>query len=326
MPVMATEHEDITLAPDETFRLLRWTRSVSRVEVVRGGRGTPIPGQGDHWHYHRAMELTFIEHGAGTRFVADHIEMFHDGDLILIGSNVPHYWHSRGRYSGLSVQWDFPLDHGIWSFGQTVAPLQTLAKSALHGLHLKGDTAHRTADAMAALAALDELPRLVAFLHLLSTLASAPACDVEQLSGRPFALDGTAEQQEAMARAVSYVLAHYREPIRLEDLLRLTHMSRATFARQFHRHAGKSFSDFLNQVRLQAVCRALMESAESISAIAFNHGFNQLSFFNRLFRREFGISPRDYRRDQSHPNGESQFIAIPKKREMRGRGLGRSSA
>lgn len=295
---MAIAHETIHLAPDETFRLLRWSRSVNRVEVVRGGQATPITGQGDHWHYHRALELTFIAQGSGTRFVADHIEMFHDGDLVLIGPNVPHYWHSRGRCSGLSVQWDFPLDHGIWSFGEAVTPLQSLAKSALHGLHLKGGTAIATANAMATLATLSELPRLVAFLQLLSSLASAPACDIGQLSARPFALDGTAEQQEAMARSVSYILAHHREPIRLDDLLRLTHMSRATFARQFQRHAGKSFSVFLNQVRLQAVCRALMESAESISSIAFDHGFNQLSFFNRLFRREFGISPRDYRRQQ----------------------------
>ena len=300
MPPMSSQLEDISLAADETFRLLRWVGSVNRVAVVRGGRARQIQGHGDHWHYHRAMELTLIERGAGTRFVADHIELFESGDLVLIGANVPHYWHQRGRSAGLSVQWDFPHEHGIWSFGETAEPLRALAASALRGLHLRGETARRAASAMAELSNLAGLPRLVAFLHLLSILASAPKRDVRPLGALPFSMDGTDEQQEAVRRAVSYILAHYREPIRLEALLRLSGMSRATFARQFQRHAGKPFSTFLNQVRLQAVCRALLDTAEPISTIAFSHGFNQLSFFNRLFQREFGTSPGIYRTDHGH--------------------------
>ena len=297
---MPTQHENIDLAADETFRLLRWVGSLNRVAVVRGGRATQIRGHGDHWHYHRAMELTLIERGAGTRFIADHIELFEAGDLVLIGANVPHYWHQRGRSAGLSVQWDFPPDHGIWSFGETVAPLRALAVSALRGLHLRGGTARRTATAMAELSNLASLPRLAAFLQLLAILATAPKSDVRALGALPFSMDGTDEQQEAVRRAVSYILAHYRDPIRLETLLTLSGMSRATFARQFQRHAGKPFSTFLNQVRLQTVCRALLDGTESISAIAFSHGFNQLSFFNRLFQREFGVNPSTYRASHRH--------------------------
>ncbi len=298
MPDMPTQLENIRLAPDETFRLLRWVGSVNRVAVVRAGKERPIRGHGDHWHYHRAMELTLIERGAGTRFVADHIELFEAGDLVLIGSNVPHYWHSRGRSAGLSVQWDFPIDHGIWSFGEMAAPIRALANSALRGLNLRGETAKRTAAAMGELPSLAGLPRLAAFLRLLAILTAAPKRDVRPLAALPFSMDGTDEQQEAVRRAVSYILAHYREPIRLEALLRLSGMSRATFARQFQRHAGKPFSTFLNQVRLQAVCRALLDTAEPIGTIAFTHGFNQLSFFNRLFQREFGTSPSVYRMRQ----------------------------
>lgn len=292
---MPVQHEDIRLAPDETFRLLRWTRSVERVSVIRGGVARPIAGQGDHWHYHRASELSLIQRGSGTRFVADQIELFDAGDLVLIGANVPHYWHQHGSSAGLSLQWDFPLEHGIWTFGEAVAPLRALAAKAQRGLHLQGDAARAATEGMAELQHLTGMPRLVAFLKLMSLLASAPPRELRALAARPFALDGTAEQQDAIQRSVSYILAHYREPMRLEALHTLTGMSRATFARQFARHAGKPFSTFLNQVRLQSVCRALRESAEPISAIAFSHGFSQLSFFNRLFRREFGISPGEFR-------------------------------
>ncbi|MCX5685149.1 MAG: helix-turn-helix transcriptional regulator, partial [Planctomycetota bacterium] len=73
------------------------------------------------------------------------------------------------------------------------------------------------------------------------------------------------------------------------------------FARQFRQHTGKTFAAFVNQVRLQAVCRALRDSTENVSSIALNHGFNQLSFFNRLFRRELGVSPKNYRAKMQDP-------------------------
>lgn len=296
---MPVQREEIRFSSDETFRLLKWTRSVDRVQVLRNGVARAISGQGDRWHYHRAMELTLIQRGAGTRFVADHIALFEAGDLVLIGSNVPHYWHQHGESAGLSLQWDFPLEHGVWSLGEIHTPLRTLASRAQRGLHFRGSTAPAAAALMSELQSSTGLARLALFFKLLALLASAPAAHTRALAERPFALDGTAEQQDAVQRAVSFILAHYREPIRLKSLLALTGMSRATFARQFTRHAGKSFSVFLNQVRLQAVCRALRETAEPISAIAFANGFNQLSFFNRLFRREFGVSPSTMRARRS---------------------------
>lgn len=295
MAGMQRPREDILLGENHTFRLLRWSTQISQVDVVLApGQTSPLQGQGDHWHYHLETELTLVQRGAGTRFVADHIESFESGDLVLIGSNVPHYWHVRGESAGLAVQWHFPLQHGIWGFCEA-APLHGLAESARRGLHLGGATAAAVRRLIEQIPALAGLSRLVAFLKLLSALADAPARDVRPLAARAFSLSGTDEQQEAVRRAVSYIIAHFREQVRLPELLGLTGMSRATFARQFHRHAGKSFSTFLNQVRLQAVCRALRDSTEPISSIALGNGFNQLSFFNRLFRREFGVSPSTYR-------------------------------
>jgi predicted RNA-binding Zn-ribbon protein involved in translation (DUF1610 family) len=86
---MDLQRENIQLSKGETFRLLRWQHTVREVEVVLGpGKAVPLHGEGDHWHYHPACELTFISRGAGTRLVADHIELFESGDLVLIGSNV----------------------------------------------------------------------------------------------------------------------------------------------------------------------------------------------------------------------------------------------
>ncbi len=299
---MQLQREQIRLGQGETFRLLRWSRSVTSVEVVLGpNRTAAVEGQGDHWHYHPATELTLIQRGAGTRLIADHIELFETGDLVLIGPNVPHFWHMRGISSGLALQWDFPLEHAIWGFAEA-APLRALTEFARRGLHLRGATASFIRQTMEELAGLEGLLRLSAFFQILDRLASAPADEVRSLSGRSFSLSGDAEIQESIRRAVSFILAHYRDSVNLPQLLQLTGMSRATFARQFLLHAGKPFSTFRNQVRLQAVCLALRDTNEPVGNIALSHGFNQLSFFNRLFQREFGISPTDYRKGENPRN------------------------
>lgn len=295
---MRSLQERIPLEAGQTFRLLRWTRSVSRVEEMIGAnRSVPLHGEGDHWHYHHLSELTLLQHGAGTRFVADSIELFDAGDLVLIGTNVPHYLHQDGSSAGISIQWDLPREHGVWTLREA-SPLHKLAESARRGLHITGPTADIIRRQMDELVRLGGLARVAVFLHILARLAEAPAGDIRPLATVPFSLSGRAAHQEAMRDAVSYILSQYRESVYLPELLRLTGMSRATFARQFRQHTGKTFAAFVNQVRLQAVCRALRDSTENVSSIALNHGFNQLSFFNRLFRRELGVSPKDYRAKQ----------------------------
>lgn len=292
---MPTSREDIRLGSGQTFRLLRWTNNVREVEEITApGETIPLHGRGDHWHYHPETELTLVQEGEGTRFIADHIELFDSGDLVLIGSNVPHYWHLRGKSSGLAIQWHFPLEHGIWDFREA-APLRELEEAARWGIHIKGATAAAIRKRMEDIHTHTGLSKLASFLTIASTLASAPESDVRRLAQRPFSLSGTDEQQEAVRRAVSYIIAHYKEQVKLPELLQLTGMSRATFSRQFQLHAGRSFSTFINQVRLKAVCRALRETSGPITNIALEHGFNQLSFFNRLFRRELNMSPSDYR-------------------------------
>jgi AraC-like DNA-binding protein/mannose-6-phosphate isomerase-like protein (cupin superfamily) len=293
--LVAKTRENIQLMRGQAFRLLRWRHDISKVEELLGpGQAIAVQGRGDHWHYHPQTELTLVQQGEGTRFIADNIELFESADLVLIGSNVPHYWHLRGGSAGLAIQWYFPLQHGIWDFDES-ASLGAVEESARKGLHLSGATAARVRRLMEGMHELSGLPRLASLLTIFSTLADAPGKDARPLSARSFSMSGTNEHQEAIRLAVSYIIAHFRRTVQLPELLELTGMSRATFSRQFQLHAGRSFSTFLNQVRLQAVCRALRDSSEPITTIALDNGFNQLSFFNRLFRREFGVNPSTYR-------------------------------
>lgn len=292
---MRVEREKIEIPSGHSFRVLRWSRTLREVEcVVAPGKLEKLTGEGTRWHFHTEMELTLFREGQGTRFVGDHIGAFEAGDLVLLGSKLPHYWHTRGHSGGLSVQWHFPEGHPFWAFPETL-PLRGIFERAGHGLRLSGLTAARVGALMNEMVSVHGVEQLSLLLRVLAMIDAAPEKERARLSARSFALAAESHYQQAISKAVRHLIASFREQVRLEDVLILTGMSRPTFARQFKKHSGKTLSEFLNHLRLQAACRELVESDRSVLEIALGSGFTQVSFFNRLFRRLQKCSPTDYR-------------------------------
>jgi AraC-like DNA-binding protein len=287
--------EKIHPSGGHSFRLLRWDRSLQKVDsVIAPGRSVRIAGAGNRWHFHTEMELTFFTQGQGTRFVGDHLGPFGAGDLVLLGERLPHYWHTSGASSGISIQFHFPTNHPFWGFPENLA-VSSLFQRSGHGMSISGPTAQRIAHLMQEMTRNTGPAQLGILLIILARLSEAPASDLKRLSTRSFNLPSKSPHQEAMAKAVRYLVASYREEIHLEDLLKLTRMSRPTFARQFKKHSGHSYSGFVNRLRLQAACRELEKSDRGILDISLSCGFPHISFFNRLFRREMKCNPTDYR-------------------------------
>ena len=292
---MSLIREQIKLAAGQSFRLLRWQRNLRDVEwLLSPRRSERFGGEGAHWHYHEACELTFFTTGEGTRFVGDQIQPFHGGDLVLLGENLPHYWHTHGLSSGWSIQWHFPADHPFWSLPESRA-IEPLLRSAARGVQFRAPTAAIVAPLFPQLAAADGLDRLALVLRVLAVAANAPPRERSFISADAFALAVESRHQVAMRDAIRFLLANFRGAIRLSDVLAAAHMSKPTFARQFKKHSGRTLGEFLQQVRLDAACRELAESDRPVTEVALGCGFTQISFFNRLFRRARHCSPTDYR-------------------------------
>jgi AraC-like DNA-binding protein/mannose-6-phosphate isomerase-like protein (cupin superfamily) len=288
--------ESIEAPQGQSFRAIRWRRNLREVESIQpDGSLRRIAGEGVHWHHHAEMELTYFLEGSGTRFVGDHIGEFGKGDLVLLGSDLPHYWHAAGQSAGVSIQWHFPRTHVIWEFAE-LAKVQQVFSGAERGYRLKGRTAAKISSVLEEMMSQDAGHRLAKLMEIFALLSVMPARDREVLSSKGFGPAAAMRHQGAIAKAVRHVLANFRGEIRVEDLLAVTGMSRATFARQFKQHAGRTLSGFVNKVRLQAACRALAETDAAVTEIAMNCGFGEISFFNRVFRREKGCSPREWRK------------------------------
>jgi len=298
---MQGNREQIRLPSGHSFRVLRWAQNLREVEsVLAPDRSECITGEGMHWHYHGEMELTWFAAGEGTRFVGDHIGQFSAGDVVLLGSKLPHYWHTNGPSAGLSVQWNFPSGHAFWLFPETSA-CNGLFHRAGRGIQFTGPTAEAIRDGLQQLVVSSGTVQLGGLLRLLGLMINAPDSNMRDLSTRSFALADSAIHQDAMAEVMRYLMGNFRDEVRLDEVLRIARMSKPTFARQFKKHSGKTFSDFITQIRLQAACRELVETDRSVLEIALDCGFSHISFFNRIFRRILRRNPTDYRQIKRLP-------------------------
>lgn len=290
--------ETISSPEGQAFRVICWNENLRAVDsIMADGSRRRIEGEGIHWHHHPEMELTLFTEGAGTRFVGDHIGEFGAGDLVLLGSNLPHYWHVPGNSAGVSIQWNFTATHPLWEFSEMVAAREMMTGTE-RGLRLRGGTAARVGELLLGMTNVQAGERLSILIRLFCVMAGMPVANREVLSSRAFGSTHSSHHQEAIAAAVRHLIHHFREDVCVDDLLVITGMSRPTFARQFKEHSGRTMSGFLNKLRLQAACAELLETEHSITEIALNSGFGEISFFNRLFLREKGCPPRDYRKQR----------------------------
>ncbi|MBC7981075.1 MAG: helix-turn-helix domain-containing protein [Armatimonadetes bacterium] len=287
--------EKIALPRGESFRVIQWKNNLREVESVGAdGKVDLVTGEGTHWHYHSEMELTLFLAGGGTRFVGDHIGAFGAGDLVLLGEGLPHYWNAEGESAGISLQWNFPRGHSFWNFPESQL-LNEVFRRAGRGILVTGKTEKNLASRMGEIVNGSGIGRLGMLLGLFGALAEMPTRTMKQLSVKPFSLEVGSSYQRAIGEAMRYLVANFREELRLEELLKITAMSRPTFSRQFRNHTGRSFSEFLLKLRLEAACRELLETKKTVLEISYASGFGQISFFNRSFRKSMGCSPSEFR-------------------------------
>ncbi|MBI3858454.1 MAG: AraC family transcriptional regulator [Planctomycetes bacterium] len=282
----------------------------ARIEQVSpGGAASFIcrrrvdPRFGFYWHVHPEIELTLIVRSRGRRFVGDSIEPYEDGDLVLLGPNLPHTWDSDPRRRG-------PQEAVFCQFTETflgpdflrapeLAPARRLLGRAGRGLRFTGRTQRAAARKMEGMERLPGLARLAALLEVLDLLARSR--EVQPLSSREFLPALRRGDAGRIDRVCRLLNDRFTEKITLPEAAAAAHLSVPAFSRFFRRKTGRTLVAYLNELRTGLACRELIESDRAVSDIAFASGFNNLSNFNRKFLELKRMSPREFRRQfRSH--------------------------
>lgn len=250
-----------------------------------------------NWHIHPELELTWISSGHGHRYVGDHVEPFSEGDLVLLGSDLPHTWHSgstKNMVGSVVIQFRPCLTGIAFESLPEMRRVTRLLAKADRGLKFSGPTALSVGKTMEQMDKANPLERLMMFLLCLDRLAGCRK--IQTLASPTFAGVIKPQDRRRMDKLHAYIHQHYDQMIGLADAAKVVSMNPTSFARYFRQMTGQSFVNYMHQLRIGHICRQLIESDLSITDICYNNGFGTLSNFNRVFARLKGCTPRTYRR------------------------------
>ena len=248
------------------------------------------------WHQHPEIELTWILKGSGLRHVGDSVEPFHAGDFCLLGSNLPHTWLTSDNEPGVMVR-SLVVQFDPERWGKEMLRLPEFARiadlfdRASRGLSFEASVAAQLRRKM--FRQPSPLRQFTALLEILEELASHPGA--RPLALAPWAQGRHLAPDPRLRTVLAYLSENSGGPVSQADAARLVRLSPAAFSRFFRRSVGKTFQAYLTDMRLSEACRQLLESDRTISQIAFDAGFGNLSNFNRSFRIARGMPPGKFR-------------------------------
>lgn len=248
------------------------------------------------WHYHPEYELTYIVKGKGKRLVGDVYEKFQEGDLVLIPPLLPHTWVSekRGKENCRAIVIQFSVDfvEQLFQFPE-LACLKKLFANADRGLQLTIPKNHDLPLLLQKIVEGNELLSFTLLLQVLQQLTVKKPAPVVSVHFKP--MKGN-ENQQRINKVFQYVQKEFAEHISLKKAASLIHLSESAFCKFFKRAGGKTFSDYTNEIRIAHACQLLIETDKPISEIAFNSGFDSVTYFNRVFLRKKKLRPLEYRK------------------------------
>lgn len=252
------------------------------------------------WHFHKEYELVLIDKAEGTRFIGDHVSHFTDGNLALIGPNIPHLYRNSENYyknkklvaKSIFIHFtdDFP-GKSFFDLPEMKLVRRLLDKSSL-GFNIHGKSNQYVKQKLIDMQ--QELPaqRLLSLLDILIFLSTSK--DLKNILSSGFTASNS-NDTDRINIVLQYIMENYTSEIYIEEIASKLNMSVASFSRYFKHHTRKTFSHYVTEIRIGHACRLLMEDNYNISEICYLSGFENLSNYYRHFKKIVGVIPKEYK-------------------------------
>jgi len=250
-------------------------------------------------HYHPEIELNYISNGKGLRrVVGDSLEEIEEKELVLIGPNLHHCWEQhnapRRQMHEITVQFSNDLFQHKFLNRAILKPIKDMFVKANHGIVFSRETGLRVEDRILGLSKMDGMDY---FLEIFSILYDLSISRNQRLLSNSTVEPENYDSSRKMNKLSEYVRQNYKSKIAIADVCELLNMSNGTFSRFIKKSTGKTFVDYLNDLRIGFAARLLIDKDLSISEIAYQCGFNSIANFNRRFKKNKGRTPTEYRRE-----------------------------
>ncbi|GAO41809.1 AraC family transcriptional regulator [Flavihumibacter petaseus] len=263
-------------------------------------RGFVLEAFDAQYHFHPEYELTLIEKGEGKRFVGNHLDLFFEGELVLLGPNLPHCWRNdpviKGSVNAISVVVQFMPDFlGDQFFSKPeLGRIRQLLENSHTGLIFPAEGNASARQKMIVLNETEDyFERLVLLLALLQELSfredSMPLDTSSRNSRRPNA------EQARVTPVLSYIIDHFREECTLQQAAKVANMTTNAFCKYFKKTTRKTFMEMVIDYRLNYAMAQLVHTDKPVSHICFESGFNDITHFSRMFKTKLKSTPLQYR-------------------------------
>jgi AraC-like DNA-binding protein len=253
------------------------------------------------WHFHKEYELVLIDNNEGTRFIGDQVSHFKDGDLVLLGPNIPHLYRNSDAYyqkstlAAKSIFMHFTEDFLGESFFNI--PEMRLVKRLLNrsslGLDIFGKSNGWVRQKMIGMKNESPSRRLLTLLDILEFLSTSK--DIKPILSNGFTAKDSYDT-DRIDIVLQFIMENYSSDIYIEEIASKLNMSVPSFSRYFKHHTKKTFSNYVTEIRISHACRLLLEDNYNISEICYQSGFDTLSNYYRHFKKYVGIIPKEYKK------------------------------
>lgn len=257
-------------------------------------------------HFHDFCELSFVKKSSGKRIIGDSITNFSDGDLVLMSPNLPHMWyediptsnHHRNKSVEAIVIY-FPINflEKICTDPGDLSKKTTLFEKAERGMRFTGKTRAKITKHLEKMTAMEGLPQIIEFLKIVNIMLNTDEFDL--LAGLGYFHSYNEKDTERMNQVYKYIMVNFTKPISLETIASVAHMTPPAFCSFFKKRAQKSFTRFLNELRIGHACKLLQNEKLSISDVCYEIGYQNFVNFNKHFKQITGKTPSTYRKELS---------------------------
>lgn len=251
-------------------------------------------------HNHSVYELNFVENAKGVRrIVGDSQEVIGDYDLCLITSHdLEHVWEQNECHSDdireITVQFDFSMSDETLFGRNPYASITRMMQEAKKGLSFPLQAIMKVYGMLDTLSSVKDA--FYAVQQFLTILYELSRCEnARTLASSSYAKVTVEDDSRRILKVKNFISKNYMDELRLPELASLAGMSSSAFSRFFKLHTGRNISEYIIDLRLGYAARMLVDTAKSISEIGFDCGFNNLSNFNRIFKKKKGCSPSEFR-------------------------------
>lgn len=260
------------------------------------------PNINNKWHFHTELELIQFHKGSGLQFIGDHISRFQKGDTLLIGSNLPHYWKfdeidDQNAASDSAYSTVIHFSENFWGNIFLDLPelkeVKQVIEKAKKGLLIQSHENNHLINLIERLYNANKIFKITTLIECIQAFADDQ--NTKTLSSEGFLNSFSLIENDRINTIYNFTLSNYNKKISLEEIATIVNLEPNSFCRFFKLRTGKTYSNFLQEIRIGQACKFLIENKQNLKNICFASGFNNFSCFHKGFKSITGKTPKEYR-------------------------------